>query len=262
LEPFLITLPAPCLRSEAFAEPANTWRITPSWRSKALRSAQIAANRWRYPHALAISIHSTISVARGFGSSTADCVAAVRALADLIDHHCTAGEIGFIVQQAEHASDSTMFGIAPIAFLPERGEPLEPFSGEWPMMHIAAIDLGGPPTDTLTNPRPRYTSGELDEFGELLTIVRSAFTRGDAARLAQVATRSAEIQQRYCPHKRWPEFLRLAVATKAGGTAISHSGTAAALISTHAIKIANSFAYELFGSELELTNAHSTSRRG
>jgi uncharacterized protein involved in propanediol utilization len=261
VEPFLITLPAPCLRSVAIAEPANTWSITPHWRAKALRSAQIAAKHWRDPRPVAITIQSMIPVARGFGSSTADCVAAVRALADLIDHPCTPAELATIVQEAEHASDSTMFGITPIAFLPERGEPLEPLPGKWPLMHITAIDLGGPPTDTLTNRRPHYTSEELDEFANLLAIVRTAFAQGDPSALAQAATRSADIQQRHRPHPRWPELLRLAAATQAYGTAISHSGTAAALLSAHPIKIANSFAYDLSGNDQEPRYAHPTSRR-
>jgi uncharacterized protein involved in propanediol utilization len=260
-EPFLITLPAPCLRSEAVAEPAGTWSINPHWRTKALRSARIAANHWRYPRPLAIAIQSTIPVARGFGSSTADCVAAVRALADLVGHPCTPAELATIVQQAERASDSTMFGITPIAFLPKRGEPLEHLPGEWPSMHIPTIDLGGPPTDTLTHPRPQYTGDELDEFAHLLAIVRTAFAAGDPWALAQAATRSAEIQQRHRPHPRWPELLCLAAAARAYGTAISHSGTAAALLSAHPIEISDSFAYELSGTDQEPTYAHPTSRR-
>lgn len=46
LEPFLISLPAPLIRSVATAEPAPCWSIEPEWKTKALRAAREAAERW------------------------------------------------------------------------------------------------------------------------------------------------------------------------------------------------------------------------
>jgi uncharacterized protein involved in propanediol utilization len=261
VEPFLITLPAPCLRSDGFAEPAEHWSIAPLWRTKALRAARIAAGLWYAPHALAIRIESSIPVARGFGSSTADCVAAVRAVAQLMNRNCAPAELASIVQQAEGASDSTMFGLSPVIFLPERGAILESLEGDWPCLHVTAFDLGGPPIDTLAHQRPCYTEAELDEFAGLLQTARGAFAQGDAEALGRAATGSATIQQRHCPHPQWPDLLRLASRRGAHGIAISHSGTSAALLSEHPIEAADSIAYTLSGNEREFANANPTRRR-
>lgn len=230
-EPFLVTLPAPCLRSTATVIPSSAWSVRPAWRSKALRAAQLAARDWDWPNAASVEIQSSIPVARGFGSSTADCVAAVRALADLIGHRCADTESARIVQQAEGASDSTMFELTPVVFLPERGECRQRFTEPWPAVHVTAFDLGGPDVHTESCTRPEYSDAELDEFGDILEQLEQAFRTADAALLAACSTRSAGIHQRYHPHPHWQDLQRLVRSTGAYGLALSHSGVAAALLS-------------------------------
>ena len=84
VEPFLVTLPAPLFRSTATVSTANGWSVHPDWKTKALRAAQLACESWGQRSPLKILIDSEIPVARGCGSSTADCVAVIRAVADML----------------------------------------------------------------------------------------------------------------------------------------------------------------------------------
>jgi uncharacterized protein involved in propanediol utilization len=230
VEPFLITLPAPSLRSQAFVTPSREWTIAPVTKVKALRAVQTAAVAWQYRFAASIEIRSPIPVSRGYGSSTADCTAAIRALAAMLRIDPSDEEVARLAAQAEGASDSTMFGMRPVAFLPVRGRCLTRFDGGWPELKIEIVELGGPPVETVESPRPDYTDAELDEFEDLLQRAATAFEVRDADALGRIASRSAGIHQRHRPHPRWLELQQRAEDSGALGVAIAHSGTAAAIL--------------------------------
>lgn len=223
VEPFLVTLPVPAFRSTVTVRDASEWRITPAWKSKALRAAQLA---WTGAGALDLLVESEIPVGRGCGSSTADCVAAVRAVARLSPE-----EIAAVVQRAELASDATMFDLEPVAFLPRAGALLRRFEGTWPEMKVDVIDMGGPAVETLACPVPRYSEDELDEFADLLVELQAAVTTGSVAGVGRVALRSGAIHQRYRPHAEWESVTARALSAGAVGVALAHSGTVAAVLS-------------------------------
>jgi len=230
VEPFLVTLPAPEYRSEAAARSARRWSVNPRWKTKALGAAQAACARWDVRGAMALTIASAIPVGRGCGSSTADCVAAVRAVAAAVGVFANAEEIAEIVHCAEVACDPTMFGREPVVFLPRAGRVLRRLAPRWPALRATVADLGGPAVDTDACSVPRYTADELEEFRELLARLESAFDTGDGRELARVAMRSAHIHQRRRPHSRWLAFRDSAMRQGAWGVAISHSGTVAAVL--------------------------------
>jgi uncharacterized protein involved in propanediol utilization len=223
VEPFLVTLPVPAFRSAVTVRSASEWRVTPGWKTKALRAAQLA---WTGSGALDVLVESEIPVGRGCGSSTADCVAAVRAVARL-----NAEEIAAVVQRAELASDATMFDLEPVAFLPRAGTLLQRFDGAWPEMKVDVIDMGGPAVDTLDCQVPPYSADELDEFADLLTELQAAVISGDTASVGRVALRSGAIHQRYRPHAEWETVTARALSAGAVGVALAHSGTVAAVLS-------------------------------
>lgn len=247
VEPFLVTLPAPMARSAARVSYADAWSVAPAWKSKALRVAQLACARWEVGEALAIEIHSAIPVGRGCGSSTADCVATVRAISALMGRECPAAEIARLTAQAEVASDSTMFDLTPVAFLPRRGELLRRYDCGWPAMHITVVDLGGPDVETLACPVPAYSRGEVEEFDVLLDQLQRALLRGDAAAVGRIASRSATIHQRYRPHPRWASLQAEAMAMGAYGIAVAHSGTVAAVLADGPLPIGSISSYALGG---------------
>jgi len=225
--PFLVTLPMPGFLSVATVQPAKEWRVTPVWKTKALRAAELAADG---ACALAVTMESEIPVGRGCGSSTADCVAAVRAVGDLLNLRLGPEEVAAVVHKAELASDSTMFDLAPVAFLSREGTVFRRLGDTWPAMEIAVVDMGGPSVDTDACAVPAYTGEELDEFVALLDELEHAIRDGNVARIARVSLRSATIQQRYRPHAGWATVVERARENGADGVAIAHSGTVAAVI--------------------------------
>lgn len=234
IEPFLVTLPVPEFQSTATVQQAATWCIEPQWKMKTLRATQLAMGS---KDPLAVTISSNIPVGRGCGSSTADCVAAVRAVADLLDASWEAEDIARLVHRAELASDSTMFDLRPVAFLPRMGELLRSLGMAWPPVSVDVIDMGGPDVATLDCGVSAYTERELDEFVTLLDDLERAIGIGDVRGIGRVALRSAEIQQRYRPHSCWDAVRVQAMAEGASGVAVAHSGTVAAVLGKGACNV-------------------------
>jgi uncharacterized protein involved in propanediol utilization len=230
LEPFLVTLPAPGIRSQAVATQADAWLVEPICKTKALQSAVEAARRWNLPFCATITIRSAAPAGHGYGTSTSDCVAAIRALAALAERVTNSRELASIAVSAEGASDSTMFGTLPVVFLQRRGRCLRRFGRVWPLLYVLPRGLGGLAVDTLSQPMPEYTGEDLEEFRYLLNLAATGFSTGDARTLASVATRSAAIHQRHFPRPGYADLLRQSAEQAADGVAISHSGTAAALL--------------------------------
>ncbi len=221
-EPFLVSLPAPWLRSVVTVRVAEAWTVIPADRTKALRAAQLAGGHGPF----AVTVETEMPVGRGCGSSTADCVAAVRAVRPELG----AADVAQIVVEAEWACDGTMFGLEPVAFFPRRGQVLKELGTAWPAMGVRMVDLGGAAVDTLGLERIRYAAAEMEEFGALLEELEAAVGAGDGRRVAAVASRSAEIHQRYRPHPGFRRFQQDAMAAGAWGVAVAHSGTVAAVL--------------------------------
>jgi uncharacterized protein involved in propanediol utilization len=229
VEPFLVTLPAPSFRSIATLRRCAEWHVRPAWKTKALRAARLAWDDG--DGGLEVMVESAIPVGRGCGSSTADCVAVVRAVADLRGISWSSEEVARLVQRAEFASDATMFDTAPVAFLPRTGELLRRIGGAWPDMDVDVIDMGGPAIDTVDCPVPFYSADELDEFAALLAELETAVSNGDAMGVGRVALRSGTMHQRHRPHAEWEPLTERAMAAGAVGVARAHSGTVAAVLS-------------------------------
>jgi uncharacterized protein involved in propanediol utilization len=224
-------LPAPSLRAEAVVRQASRWSVWPPRKTKALAAARLAAEHWGWTGQAMLCIRSAIPIGRGYGSSTADCTAAIRAIGVMAGVDAADEDVARLAARAELASDSTMFGMQPVAFLPLLGRCLRRLDGGWPDdLAVETVDLGGPPVDTCGTRRPDYTAAELDEFAWLLREAESAFARRDGTELARIATRSAEIHMGHRPHRNWEWLRRLAHAKRALGVAIAHSGTGAAIL--------------------------------
>lgn len=231
-EPFLVTLPAPPFTSRATVRTSDDTsdQVQPAWKTKALRAALIAWTRLGGNGSLRLTIDSQTPVGRGCGSSTSDCVAAIRAVADLLDRPILPDQIAQWSTEAEVAADATMFDLVPLAFRPRRGQVLRQLGLAYPPMRVIAADLGGPQVDTLTRSTPAYSDVEIVAFENLLTLLEKSIERQDALGVARVATGSAAIQQRYYPHPRWKDFVTVAQRVDSLGVACAHSGTVAVVL--------------------------------
>lgn len=227
--PFLVTLPASVYWSKAVVVlRANP---VPVRDQKVFHAARLASAHWLTGAHVQVCVQSNIPHGRGAGSSTADCVAAVRATARLAGITPTPEEIAQLVFRAERATDPLMYPPAPVAFLPRRGKLLQTFAADWPPMHVAVVDLGGAPKPTLQQPLPPYTDVERQEFRHLLGELNVALLMQDAASIGRIATRSAEMLGTHQPDPAWQQLASHARRQGAYGVARAHTGNLAAVLS-------------------------------
>jgi uncharacterized protein involved in propanediol utilization len=235
--PGLVTVPCPLFRSRAtFAITPRSPIITvfPKTHVKALRAAQLTLQwlGWRHMGG-ELSIENRAPAGFGFGSSTADCLSAVRAVASALGRVLPAEVEARLAIAAEGASDSTMFGATrPVLFLQCHGRILETFHPGWPEMLLLGFctSTGATGVDTSSVQRPDYTMAEHREFARLRADMRRGIESQSVELLGQVAGRSAEINHRYFPI---PQFSRLkAVVRKVNGAGmqIAHTGCLAGFI--------------------------------
>jgi uncharacterized protein involved in propanediol utilization len=166
------------------------------------------------------------------GSSTSDCVAVIRAMAQ----HCRTSldpeSIARIAHQAERSSDSTMFGGRVVAFLHTEGCALENLGASLPRLRVLAVEPPGPCEDVCTDllRRPRYVAAQIESYNRLLIRLRGALERNDVAEIGAVASASAAVNQEFLPKPHFDAVTSVAARTQALGVAAAHSGTILALL--------------------------------
>ena len=206
--------------------------IRPAWKVKAARAARLALDHIGEKRAGGVlTVDCPVPAGLGLGSSTSDVVAAIRAVCDAHGVPIDSGQIARLALEAEGAIDPIMFEEG-VLFAPRRGRVLEHWTGGLPEFLVLSIDTdpGGSGVDTLGMPVPRYTAAELDQYDELISRARTAFRERDAAAMAAVATRSAELNQRFLPMRGFRDLLALTRQPGCLGLQISHSGTVAGLL--------------------------------
>ncbi len=233
----LVSVPTPELGSRSHYEPA--WdvglEVHPSWKQKSLRAFELA---WRslsdLPSAGFLRMESDLPVSRGMGSSTADCVAAIRAAARCLNRTLSNHQIAHFVHLAELSSDATMYGSRPVVFRHREGRVHRTLHGTAPPFDLMIVESAqgafGVDTDAIV--RPHYTGAEVAEFNELLERFSLASECSDLAEICYVAERSADINQRYHPLSGLTETRGIARGFGACGTAIAHSGDIRVLLFT------------------------------
>jgi uncharacterized protein involved in propanediol utilization len=226
--PCLLSLPRPdrgsVCRLELFE--TNGLEVTPRWKRKALRGAQLTLARYGFPEATGrLSLRCELAAGLGLGSSTADVVAAIRAAADALGARPGPEEVAALAVEAETASDPTMFSQAALLFAPRLGRVLEHWGDWYPDYLVFGCTLrpGGEGIDTLGLP-PERNEAELDRFARLVELARRAFRSRDAAAIAVAATQSARLNQSRVPLERFNLLLRIAADIGALGVQIAHSG--------------------------------------
>jgi uncharacterized protein involved in propanediol utilization len=231
----LVSLPAPELLSRAVfhALPFGGLRVYPVWKWKARRAAELTLKTLGcLAQSGIVELSSRIPACCGLGSSTSDCVAAIRAIAAHCETVCSPETIGEIAHQAEQSSDATMFDDCVVAFLHCEGQVLEVLGSALPRMRMLVAQPYGPAelvsTDSLC--RPQYSATQMDRFDRLLARLRAGLGTGDASVVGAVATASAEMNQSFLPKPHFDAIASIGLRTHALGVAAAHSGTVLSLL--------------------------------
>jgi len=231
----LVSLPTLGLWSRAEFRPVagGGLRVLPEWKQKSLRAARLTLDALDGGKTSGIlEISSNIPICRGFGSSTSDCVAAIRAVAAALRVSVSPEVIAEIAQAAESSIDGTMFGGQLVAIFHCEGVVCEYFPGPPPDLYALAVDTApagdGIPTDSLH--RPEYTSEQIELFEILLQRLRRAVAERDLHEIGAVASASAGMNEAFAPKPHFARVMRVAEETSALGVAAAHSGTVLALL--------------------------------
>lgn len=172
-----------------------------------------------------LSLRTELPRGKGYGSSTAEIVAAVTAVAAAAGVTLTPGELAGAALAVE-PSDSVMY--PGLAVLDHRHGWVRGPLGPAPALEVLIWDQGGE-VDTLAFNR----RGDLAELNaakeplvrEALALVIAGVARGDAAQVAAGATLSALAHQAVLPKPDLERVLALAEEVGAAGICVAHSGT-------------------------------------
>lgn len=230
----LISLPCPLFGCTATFWPRCGKDIItrPHGRDKARRAAQLTLRRLGLPGAGGeLTLESTVPVGHGYGSSTADVVAAIRATAAAARTRLRPETIAALAVAAEIASDPLAFDELPVLFAQREGRVLAPLGAALPPLIVVGCDVAPDRTvDTLLTAPARYDSDEIETFRVLSGLAAHAIASGDARLLGRAATASARISQRRLPKPHFDALMALADETGACGVQVAHSGTLAGLL--------------------------------
>ena len=229
----LTTLPCKLLATRATVriEPfAGELMVIPHWKTKALRAARIVTAALGHPHlAGTLRLRSNLQVGMGFGSSTSDVTAAIRAVLDAFSTKMATADIGRIAVESEGAADPLMFDDM-VLFAHREGTVIESFGSSLPPVAVLGFPLGIGPVNTLEHPAAHYNDDEIEQFGELLGKLRVGLLKKDFQKVAAVATESAQINQRFLPIPDFMSFREVGEAARADGIQIAHSGNIGGLL--------------------------------
>ncbi|PFO07453.1 kinase [Bacillus sp. AFS076308] len=227
--PFLITLPIPSLRSEAtfVPEPAVSGIRVVDSKMKAKKAGESLLQLFGIRGGGYLEIHSNIPAGKGLASSSADMVAAVRAIADSYSLPLTNEVISMIAVKVE-PTDGVMYEEA-VAYDYIHGQLIESF-GALPPFILVGIDLGGAVNTIEFNQIPKeYSREDQEQFILAYNLVKKGFNEKNLSYIGQAATISARVNQKILPKHIFPQLDKLAHRFQ-GGMVVAHSGTVAGIL--------------------------------
>jgi len=177
------------------------------------------------PCEIRFSHWSDIDVGKGMSSSTADVIAAARALAAAVDRTLNPTELAAIAVSIE-SSGAPMYPEI-LAYDHKAGVVVQRY--EWWPQFVLAIVI---PPETFNTESANFSGKEVHgkTFDALLAQLEEGAKKRDALTFAQVATESAKLNQDYVPN---PYFALLEDRFEefgADGILVAHTGTVVALL--------------------------------
>lgn len=176
----------------------------------------------------------------GFGSSTSNVVASIRAVASEFNIILQDKEIAQIAVDAECASDSIMFKKC-VLFAQREGIVLDNYSSDLPPMHILGFNDGNlrEGVNTLQFKPAEYSAEEIRKFKILRALFEKGLDEQNPELIGTVATASAKINQKYLPKLYFDELLKILRKSKGLGIQVAHSGNIVGFMYPDCIDIKN-----------------------
>lgn len=187
---------------------------------------------------------SDLDIGKGMGSSTADIVAAARALAAVADHELTPEQLAKIATSIESSDGSMYPGL--VAFNQKTGDVLEQFSW-WPQFVVVMVT----PPQIFNTESANFTGKHKlgAQFDEILNDLHTAAAEQDTLAFANAASRSASLNQRFVPNPYHALLEDRINDFGALGINVGHTGTVLGLLfdatDNSAMKAAASASVEL-----------------
>ncbi len=235
----LVTLPLAKLVSKATFTCAATRDITvcPGDKVKAGLAARETLNHLDVAEGGFLNLESNIPIGHGYGSSTADVVAAIRAVAAAHSVQLQPSRVSQLAVAAEQACDAIALDGQAVLFAQREGVVLEDFGGSLPPLLLVGFkSTEGRPIDTLHLPPARYDSVEIQQFCVLRALVAYAVRYQDPNCLGRAATASALLSQRRLPKQHLERAIEIAEGAGACGVQVAHSGSLLGILFDHAGK--------------------------
>lgn len=227
---FLVTIPID-LQSKAifYHDPAAAeLNIFPKYKSKVKKFVELIGAQYSIAVTGTIVVESDIPEGKGLSSSTADMVAAFRAIENFTGKEFDREDIGAILRQIE-PSDGVLYPGSVI--YKHRKCTFVRSLGYFPATHIIAIDEGGV-LDTISYNKVKKDYSEEDRmlYALLCNDLVMAFAANDIARVGIVATQSALMNQKYNNKKNLMRAISLLPDVDGLGVITTHSGTCIGIV--------------------------------
>lgn len=229
---FLITLPIHlCSRAEFTIDPAlEQVVVTPPDRLKARAAVSRYLAESGLPSGGRLHIETPVRPSLGFGTSTADITASLRAAAAAWERTLEPDEISRRAVAIE-PSDGSMYP-GSVAYALRLGQVLERFGPLPPL--VALVVVTGDGVDTLAFDQQRehfrYSPEEHQQLETAWGLVRQACQQRSLALLGRATTLSARLHQRLLPNAWLQELERCAPEVGAAGVSVAHSGSLASML--------------------------------
>lgn len=235
----LVTLPLAKLVSNATFTCAATRELTvrPAHKAKASLAARETLNHLSVAEGGFLNLESNIPIGHGYGSSTADVIAAIRAVAAAYAVQLQPSRVSQLAVAAERASDAIAFDGRAVLFAQREGTVLEDFGGSLPPLLLVGFkSTEGQPIDTLHLPPARYDTVEIQQFRVMRALVAYAVRHQDPNCLGRAATASARLSQQRLPKQHLERVIEIAEGAGACGVQVAHSGSLLGILFDHAAK--------------------------
>lgn len=171
---------------------------------------------------------SDLPEGKGMASSSADIVAACRAVSAALKLPLSAEEISRIAISIE-PTDGVMYE-GSVCYNHRKGNLLEAL-GKLPPANLLILDFGNQIDTVAFNQIPKnYTPVEREQIKQACELIRTGIQMQDFAQIGLGATLSAEVNQRILPKPHFGKIIRIAREHNANGVCTAHSGTVLGLL--------------------------------